>query len=446
MRSILLSFAVLSLLGLAQSYQTLGGSSAQEIRRNKFGAMEVIDWTETGMKKTVMKPFKSYQKDYIRQAEFLQEAQDQIEVNKANMLTDTVYTCDNRIGGDKDSAGYFFPIFAADLPTPGMSSTFTDGTCFQNIVFSYVVDSVTSDVTLTIDASKPKSLLCKDWFLIGNNDLQHVETITEKGVHTVTFTNLNSDEILDVSFEGFKVYMFCDGYIDTFISVFKTFLCFFGGLSPNPDLGPVKGSHIPPYMEKANVEFFHNTMGWDLVERTTQVVDIDESLINSGDFLAILRLDGLDPLIMYGSGSHAGHSTMALRFDGELYVVESQDAWYWPIKSIQRNKFADWIQYAKNCDFHVSHLPLNEESRAKFNETAAQEFFFATEGVPYGYHNFLFGWIDTPENNWPPLLPPELITVVFSVFSRLAPVAAESFYWQAMNKRLSTVGENDEQL
>jgi hypothetical protein len=38
--------------------------------------MEVIDWTETGMKKTVMKPFKSYQKDYIRQTEFLQEAQD----------------------------------------------------------------------------------------------------------------------------------------------------------------------------------------------------------------------------------------------------------------------------------------------------------------------------------------------------------------------------------
>lgn len=36
-----------------------------------------------------------------------------------------------------------------------------------------------------------------------------------------------------------------------------------------------------------------------------------------------MRLDGLDPIIMYGSGSHAGHSTMALRFDGDLYIVES---------------------------------------------------------------------------------------------------------------------------
>lgn len=185
------------------------------------------------------------------------------------MATDTVYTCDNRIGGDKDSAGYFFPVLAADLSKPGVSSTFTEGTCFASIIFSYTVDSVNSDVTLTINASKPKSLLCKDWFLIGNNDLQHVETITDKGVHTVTFTNLNIDEITDVNFEGFKVYMFCAGYIDTFISVFKTFLCFFGGLTPNPDGGPVKGSHIPTYMEKANIEFFHNTMGWDLVERET---------------------------------------------------------------------------------------------------------------------------------------------------------------------------------
>jgi len=36
-----------------------------------------------------------------------------------------------------------------------------------------------------------------------------------------------------------------------------------------------------------------------------------------------MRLDGLDPMIMYGTGSKIGHNTMALRFDGELYVVES---------------------------------------------------------------------------------------------------------------------------
>jgi len=37
---------------------------------------------------------------------------------------------------------------------------------------------------------------------------------------------------------------------------------------------------------------------------------------------------------MYGSGGHIGHSVMALRFDGELYIVESTAAWYWPGKGL----------------------------------------------------------------------------------------------------------------
>jgi len=45
---------------------------------------------------------------------------------------------------------------------------------------------------------------------------------------------------------------------------------------------------------------------------------------------------------------------------------------------------------------NVAVLPLSEESRKKFNVTAAVEFFKKVEGLPYGYHNFLFGWIDTP--------------------------------------------------
>lgn len=116
--------------------------------------------------------------------------------------------------------------------------------------------------------------------------------------------------------------MFCDGYVDTFIAVYKTILAFVGGLSTNPNL-PVIGSHVPEYMERENVIFLKETMNYQLVKRAVPVVEIDESVIQSGDFFAIMRLDGLDPLIMYGTGSHAGHSTMALRFDGELYVVES---------------------------------------------------------------------------------------------------------------------------
>lgn len=149
---------------------------------------------------------------------------------------------------------------------------------------------------------------------------------------------------------------------------------------------------------------------------------------------------------MYGSGSHAGHSVMALRFDGELWLIESQDGWYWPNHGIQRNKWSDWIQWAKNADFHVSHMPLSPEARAMFNETAAQEFFFKTQGLPYGYHNFLFGWIDTPLDNWPPLLPGGFMPILFSVLEDFIPDTVNIFYAQALNKRLGTEGLNVKEL
>ena len=97
-------------------------------------------------------------------------------------------------------------------------------------------------------------------------------------------------------------------------------------------------------MEKTNVEFLKETIGVELQERTVQKVEIDPDTIQSGDFFGILRLDGLDPMIMYGTGSRIGHNTVALRFEGELYVVESQDAWYWPTHGLQRTLWADWIK------------------------------------------------------------------------------------------------------
>ena len=230
---------------------------------------------------------------------------------------------------------------------------------------------------LTVDAQKPKSLFCKDWFFFGTAEMYHLETIFFKGSHKLSFKNLNSAALADVQANGLQSYMFCDGYAESFINVFKTVMGFLGGLGTNPNL-PIIGSHIPEYMEKANVKFLNDTMNYELVKREVTDVEIDESLINSGDFLAILRLDGLDPLIMYGSGTRVGHSTMALRFDDGLYVIESQDGWYWPRHGIQRNKFSDWIKWAKNADFNVAHLPLNKAARANFNETAAQEFFFQT--------------------------------------------------------------------
>jgi hypothetical protein len=87
---------------------------------------------------------------------------------------------------------------------------------------------------------------------------------------------------------------------------------------------------------------------------------------------------------------------------------------------------------------------LSPEAREKFNETAAIEFHKNTVGHPYGYHNFLFGWIDTPTQNYPPLLPPEFLAIVLSMYEKVNPEKADRLYFEAMNMRLGTQGLNAE--
>lgn len=145
-------------------------------------------------------------------------------------------------------------------------------------------------------------------------------------------------------------------------------------------------------------------------------------------------------MIMYGTGSHSGHTVMAQRIDGKLYIVESQDSWYWPTHRIQRTLFSEWIKYAENCDFNVVYMPLSDEMRAKYNSTAALEFFSKTQGLPYGYHNFLYGWIDTPELNFPKLLPKDLVPIAFAIIEKFDKNLTDTFFTQSLNKKLGTSG------
>jgi hypothetical protein len=145
-------------------------------------------------------------------------------------------------------------------------------------------------------------------------------------------------------------------------------------------------------------------------------------------------------MIMYGTGSHSGHSVAALRMEGKLYIVESQDAWYFPTHRIQRTLFSEWIQYAENCDFAVVHMPLSEEQRAKFDQASAEKWFYGVEGLPYGYHNFLYSWIDTPEDNLPKLLPVDLVPIVFAIIEKFDKNLTDEFFTQSLNFKLGTKG------
>lgn len=97
---------------------------------------------------------------------------------------------------------------------------------------------------------------------------------------------------------------------------------------------------------------------------------------------------------------------------------------------------------AHGGDTLVSYLPINDEMAERFNETAAREFYFEMEGVPYGYHNFMYGWVDTPVDNWPPVLPHRFVPILWSYVEHFDYSLADNMFTEALNLRLGVKGHN----
>jgi len=151
-------------------------------------------------------------------------------------------------------------------------------------------------------------------------------------------------------------------------------------------------------------------------------------------------------MIIWGYGGATGHTAVALWIDGELYVCESTvNSDYWPTNGIQKTPYEKWVAQAQNASYNFVWVPLAPEISAQFNATAAAEFFSTVEGLPYGFHNFLFGWLDTSNDNFP-CLPPnydnclssQAVQVLSGLVDALDPALAYKMYNQAFNKRLGT--------
>ncbi len=86
---------------------------------------------------------------------------------------------------------------------------------------------------------------------------------------------------------------------------------FLGGVGSNPKI-PFFGAKPPKYQQRLNVDFIEAGTGFRWKERASHFVNLSSYEVKSGDFLAITRFDGIDQIIQYGAGSHAGHSAVVL--------------------------------------------------------------------------------------------------------------------------------------
>jgi len=72
-------------------------------------------------------------------------------------------------------------------------------------------------------------------------------------------------------------------------------------------------------------------------------------------------------------------------------------------------------------------------------------FFRSVQGLPYGFHNLFTGWIDTPEDNYPPPLTSQLVQLLAPFVEWLLQSEIDigetyDFVRQGLNYRLETTG------
>ena len=348
--------------------------------------------------------------------------------------------CLKRPNVDSDDPFHFAPVLRAKLINVGDQFAFPSSCFKRNIATLESMDD--KQITITLKNSEPRYLVCTDFMVFHTSNLNSVKLITFTGTHKITFDKIIQDDLDEISMNGIKIFSLCTTLTNEISSLINTVKAFLGGLGTDPNhILPIMRPSIPKEMEEANLRLLKVFNNYIPVRRENKIVNFDKNIIHTGDFVAISRMDGLDPLIMIGSGGHLGHTAVCSWIDGELYVLESQDGWYWPNTGIQRTKWEQWIEWAYNADFNVAILPLREEYRKKLDEKKANDWFInVAEGLNYGYHNFIFTWIDTVDKNFPYIVTHEIVELLFSIVSYVAPEVSDQFLTEAVNIRVGTKG------
>jgi len=295
--------------------------------------------------------------------------------------------------------------------------------------------------TLSVTVDQPSTPGCSDFYLFATIDGLQLHTFSAPGTTDLTWTapsDQSEGDAWDLANRGIRVFQFRGNMIEMLGAVLDTVLLFSAEASPT----------VSDEAAAMNRDFLRRYAGFEYEPRNASIVDLDPTMLKSGDYLAIMRFDGLDPMLAWAMGSTTGHAASLLWVDGELYVVESTvKSAFWPADGIQRTPYQTWVKRLQDIGSIAVLAPLTAEARARFNETAAVEWFKQQEGLEYGYHTLLWGWLDTINDNYP-CLPPafdqclswDMMESVFGWMDRWAPFLGELLFNEAFNLRLGSEG------
>jgi len=326
---------------------------------------------------------------------------------------------DKKENGD----GYygFLPVYEASL-FPNKPASHFDGTCFKKYSAQLTTFNATG-ATLKFEVeSKTFNPLCfSDILLIASLSTFRFHLIDKVGSTTMDLMWVNELEKQNVEENGFVVFYLPDGILGTVLDIWDTYQLFMG-----------------PKSFEDGIQFYKDHMNITFTNRTVPGFMPDETEIMDGDYIGTFSFqsgaegEGLSTLIAWGTGSHTTHTAVCLRINGTLYVLESNG------EGIQKTPYKDWMNPAS--DVIIALARLKPEIVQKFDSEAAVAWFSKVEGLPYGYENFIYGWIDTLNGNYPPPYTSEDIPVILVLGHYLLPTEMDLVFAKGLNKRLGTSG------
>lgn len=338
----------------------------------------------------------------------------------------------------------FLPMWRASMvpDTTNAKSTWS-ASCFPENT-GHVTTEADGSLTVHVVASGEKaSPSCYDHYALLTNTGLKTVTLDEAGETSFTWTlpaDITAAESWDLNTKGIRMMEFMTSVETSAANLLETASLFVAEFT----------KHVPKHAAERNVDFMSTYPKMKMEPRDpVSGLPPPAHKVHSGDFFGVIRLDGLDPMLAWGMGSTTGHTTMAQWIDGELYICESTvtDS-YWPTNGIQKTPYTTWLKQAQEAGYNVVHAPLNAAYRAKYNSSAAIEFFKENEGLDYGYITMLWGWIDTLYNNYPCVpddyssvcLQWELVESLFAVIDRSIPEISNLMWNPAWNRRIGTDG------
>lgn len=337
----------------------------------------------------------------------------------------------------------FFGLTAAEMKDTTEKTDTWANHCFQQnyASFEWLSDY---EAKITITASGKKYSDCSDTYSITDIYNYDLKVIEEEGSHEIVYKFHEEHGVDFVKKYGIKVIKLCDSHVHLLPDIYLTLAMF----ALDSDVEDEKGETTPKAIRDAifayHYEWLHHWADYPLKKRTQKVKmtpEIISTIAKTGDVFCRFAGTGLSSLIIWGTGAQCTHMGMfAWRtIDGEkqLRVLQSNG------KGISEMSIAKF--WETNDGTAIALLPLAPEYRAKFNFDKAYEWFKTVEGSPYGYANFLFGFIDTPNSNFPQVIDGNSWFNFISILNSypiLGPKITEQFWNRALSKRLGYMDEH----